>query len=241
MYPQYWKSRLRGFRKLWTSSGDYATIQRILFQQCDESITSLGCGRVTNENDDEIIVCTYTGWIFSLSQSNNASSIAVAPQASSGVNVKVQQLRYFNNLEWNIWKLVIFISEIEELEAKVSEERKRYEEMTKKDGGKLAFVPHFQVFLWISQILIYSQVHDHFEFNPEYGAYTLVIELVIPIDFILVQVLKCWSPSKLEEIKSKLPIHLMEVEKNASVVCQIPKSDTARLNTINFQKSTKSI
>ncbi|PAV59099.1 hypothetical protein WR25_10793 isoform B [Diploscapter pachys] len=139
--------------------------------QCDESITSLSCGRVTNENDDEIIVCTYTGWIFSLNQSNNASSTTAAPQASSGVNVK----------------------------AKVSEERKRYEEMTKKDGGKLAFVPHFQV-------------HDHFELNPEYGAYTLVIELVIPIDFVLVQ--------------SKLPIHLMEVEKNASVVCQIPKSDT---------------
>ncbi|CAB3402990.1 unnamed protein product [Caenorhabditis bovis] len=148
---------------------------------CDESITGLGCGNVTSWNEPEIIVCTFRGWLFSLSRSGRVASEPI-PQGAN-FSVKVQQLK----------------AEVEELETKVNEERQRYEELTKKSGGtNVAFIPNFQI-------------HDKFEFSPDLGLYNLTIELVIPIDFVLIQ--------------SHLPIRLVEVEKNASVVCQIRKNE----------------
>ncbi|KAK6733608.1 hypothetical protein RB195_017390 [Necator americanus] len=147
---------------------------------CEESITGLGCGRITSEEDDEIVVCTYTGWLFALTSAKRAAA-AITPKAAS-VNVKVQQLR----------------SEIEELESKLNEERTRYGEMTRKGGNHAAYLPSFQV-------------HDTFEFSPQYNAYSLIIELVLPIDFIIVQ--------------SRIPAKLVEVERNASVVCQQAQSE----------------
>ncbi|KAK6040850.1 hypothetical protein COOONC_21645 [Cooperia oncophora] len=32
-----------------------------IYTHCDESITGLDCGRVTSEDENEIIICTYTG------------------------------------------------------------------------------------------------------------------------------------------------------------------------------------
>ncbi|VDK55488.1 unnamed protein product [Cylicostephanus goldi] len=145
-----------------TFAGSYLRINRLqrfeeFFINCDESITSIGCGRITREDEEEIVICTYTGWLFALAQSKGAAS-AVTPKAAS-VNVKVQQLR----------------SEIEELETKLNEERTRYGELTKKGGNQAAYIPTFQI-------------HDSFEFSPQHNAYSLTIELVLPIDFIIVQV-----------------------------------------------------
>ncbi|KAE9416330.1 hypothetical protein Angca_006502, partial [Angiostrongylus cantonensis] len=101
---------------------------------------------------------------------------------AADVNVKVQQLR----------------SEIKELETKLNEERTRYGEMTKKGGNQAAYIPTFEI-------------HDSFELSPEHNAYSLIIELAIQIDFIIVQ--------------SKMPARLVEVERNASVVCQQAQSE----------------
>ncbi|XGW11638.1 hypothetical protein V3C99_012819 [Haemonchus contortus] len=147
---------------------------------CEESITGLDCGRVGSEEENEIIICTYTGWLFSLTPTKSGAVPQVTKAAN--VNVKVQQLK----------------NEIEELETKLNEERLRYGEMTKKGGSQSAYIPTFQV-------------HDSFEFSPQHDAYSLTIELVIPIDFIIVQ--------------SKMPARLVEVERNASVVCQQPQSE----------------
>ncbi|VDL77427.1 unnamed protein product [Nippostrongylus brasiliensis] len=136
--------------------------------------------REAARTDDEIVVCTYTGWLFSLATSK--SSAVVANPRAVDVNVKVQQLK----------------SEIEELETKLNDERQRYGELTKKDGKQSAYIPTFQI-------------HDSFEFSPQYDAYSLTIELAIPIDFIIVQ--------------SKMPARLVEVERNASVVCQQAQSE----------------
>ncbi|ETN84021.1 hypothetical protein NECAME_17284 [Necator americanus] len=70
--------------------------------------------------------------------------------------------------------------------------------MTRKGGNHAAYLPSFQV-------------HDTFEFSPQYNAYSLIIELVLPIDFIIVQ--------------SRIPAKLVEVERNASVVCQQAQSE----------------
>ncbi|KAH7731678.1 CBN-OSM-12 protein [Aphelenchoides avenae] len=129
-------------------------------EQCDESITGLECGKVGSEMYDEIVICTYTGWVFALT-----TEPTVMPQPAEGLTpqleLKVQQLR----------------SELEELELKVREERDRYQEMTKTQEDTLAIVPPFTV-------------NDRFALNKELACYTLFIELVIPIDYLLLQVRK---------------------------------------------------
>ncbi|CAJ0942700.1 unnamed protein product, partial [Mesorhabditis belari] len=147
--------------------------------QCEESITGIGCGRISNEEVDELIVCTYTGWLFSLSR--QAFGATPAPNEkgqlppTQPIHVKVQQLK----------------NELDELEAKVNEERNRYEELTRKGGKTSAFVPHFQV-------------HDNFTFNSTHCCYILTLELVIPIDYIVIQ--------------SEVDMKLLEAEKNTAVI-----------------------
>ncbi|CAL2037687.1 unnamed protein product [Caenorhabditis brenneri] len=145
---------------------------------CEESITGISCGNVASKTETDIIVCTFTGWLFSLSKTSRPM-IENLPVAAN-FNVKMQQLR----------------SEVEELQVKVNEERTRYEQITKTQGGG-AGSTFFHSF----------QVHESFDYSAPHGAYNLTIELVIPIDFVVVQ--------------SQLPIRLMEVEKNASVVSEV--------------------
>lgn len=61
-------------------------------------MVSVQCGRVSS-NYDEIVVCTYTGWIFALTTEQIVkprpnTKTALTPQ----IEVKVQQLRYSNHL-----------------------------------------------------------------------------------------------------------------------------------------------
>ncbi|CAI4226090.1 unnamed protein product [Auanema sp. JU1783] len=157
---------------------DSATLASVY--SSDETITGLMCGRISDEGKDEIIICTYTGWLFSLS-TTQLTQEKTPSSSTMNVKVKVDQLR----------------SEVHDLEMKVMEERAKYSEITQKDGTS-AYFPAFQV-------------HDSFEFNATFGAYSMVIELVLPIDYIIVQ--------------SSLMVKLIEVEKNASVVCMLPQSE----------------
>lgn len=67
--------------------------------------------------------------------------------------------------------------ELEDLQNRVSEERERYHEMTLRDNADgLSAVPLFAI-------------NDRFVLTKDEAAYTLSIELIVPIDYILLQVL----------------------------------------------------
>ncbi|KAI6189534.1 hypothetical protein M3Y97_00018900 [Aphelenchoides bicaudatus] len=128
---------------------------------CDESITSLECVHVAEEQYDEIVVCTYTGWVFGLStESLNAKNSATGQReiAAPQLKVKVQQMQ----------------SELEELEQKVKEERERYQEILQhaqeemNNGEKSPQLPALE----FSSITF--NVNDRFE-------------LVIPIEYVFLQ------------------------------------------------------
>lgn len=73
------------------SVDEYDEVQFRHQYQCDESITGLGCGRVNSEKNDEIVVCTYTGWVFALSTEPIPEQIEAA--SNSQIEIKVQQLK----------------------------------------------------------------------------------------------------------------------------------------------------
>ncbi|KAK0417251.1 hypothetical protein QR680_012905 [Steinernema hermaphroditum] len=149
--------------------------------ECNESITGLQCGRVGNENFDEIVVCSYTGWVFGLTTEPVVAKAppAVALEASGKpvqqpMEVKVQQLR----------------TEVEELEAKLKEEKAKYEKATQKSGGP-SRIPRFSI-------------NDQFVLDKLNACYSLSIELIVPIDIIIVQ--------------SDVLLDLMDIEKSNAVV-----------------------
>ncbi|GMT18924.1 hypothetical protein PFISCL1PPCAC_10221 [Pristionchus fissidentatus] len=106
---------------------------------------------------DEIVLCTYTGWVFSLTRIADGSVSSTGPPVHA-INAKVQQLK----------------NEVTELEQKVLEERNRYTEMISKesDGAVHSFLPTFHI-------------HESFELNKVSGYYVLSISLVLPINFIV--------------------------------------------------------
>uniref|UniRef100_A0A9J2PPS3 Ciliary BBSome complex subunit 2 middle region domain-containing protein n=1 Tax=Ascaris lumbricoides TaxID=6252 RepID=A0A9J2PPS3_ASCLU len=170
--------------------------------QCEESIVSLQCGRVSSESFDEIVACTYTGWVFALStepivKPRKDALTTLAPH----LEVKVQQVR----------------NELEELEQKVSEERQRYHQLTLQEGSAVAAVPRFAV-------------QDHFTLDKSLACYMLSIELIVPIDYILLQ--------------SDVGVELLDVEKNSAVVSMTTpdeKSGNALLATYRCQANTTRI
>lgn len=87
-------NNLMPFIKRTASIGAYLFYSFFFFQQCEESIVSLQCGRVSSESFDEIVACTYTGWVFALStepivKPRKDALTTLAPH----LEVKVQQVR----------------------------------------------------------------------------------------------------------------------------------------------------
>ncbi|VDN04159.1 unnamed protein product [Thelazia callipaeda] len=167
--------------------------------QCEECIASIQCGRVSSPDFDEIIVCSRTGWVFALTtepirRKSIDSMIALSPQ----IEVKVQELSFY---------LKICRSELEKLERKVYEERQKYHETISQDGIVPVTAPRFMI-------------HDQYKFSKKTACFLLVIDSIIPIDYVLLQ--------------SDVPVDLLDDEKNSA-------SKNALLATYRCQTSTTRI
>ncbi|KAI6186973.1 hypothetical protein M3Y98_00191200 [Aphelenchoides besseyi] len=136
---------------------------------CDESITSLECVHIEPENYDEIIVCTYTGWVFGL------STESFGDQQNSNEETG-PQLQTIDNQAKNL-----FGTELEELEVKVKEERERFQEMMQQHQ------PSENESAQQMEIGAYFQINDRFVLNKDLACYTLSIELTISIEYIFLQ------------------------------------------------------
>lgn len=170
---------------------------------CEDSITGIVCGKFTNPNYDEIIVSSYSGWIFSLTteppKNNKEGETNSVPQ----FDIKMEQLK----------------KEVTDLESQLQEYRTKFQEAATKDDEEIIIAPEFVV-------------NDNFTLNKELACYTLTIELVLPIDFV---VLQC-----------NVNVELMDVDKNLSVVSLtntsiFPEHGNALLASYRCQSNTNRI
>ncbi|VDK82988.1 unnamed protein product [Litomosoides sigmodontis] len=169
--------------------------------QCDDCVLSVQCGRVSSPDFDEIVVCTHLGLIFALTTEPVAKPNSTTAALSPRVEVKIQQLR----------------SEIENIQEKIGKERQRYDKITTATNAVPLPIPHFII-------------HDQFKLDKEAACYSLFIELIIPIDFILLQ--------------SDVTIELPDVEGNAAIISITPPDGTSKnalLATYRCQASTTRI
>uniref|UniRef100_A0A915D3S4 BBS7 beta-propeller domain-containing protein n=1 Tax=Ditylenchus dipsaci TaxID=166011 RepID=A0A915D3S4_9BILA len=102
--------------------------------QCEESITGMECGKVASDHFNEIVVCTYTGWVFALT----TEPLVLGETAVGGRNeIAQEQQKQAPQLEVKVQQLK---SELEDLENKVREERDRYQELAKSQNPNDGFV-----------------------------------------------------------------------------------------------------
>ncbi|KAK6102274.1 hypothetical protein QQG55_7810 [Brugia pahangi] len=165
--------------------------------QCEDSVLNVQCGRVSSPDFDEIVVSTHIGWVFALT-TEPIDKLNSTMALSPQVEVKVQELR----------------NEIENLQQKIDKEQQRYNEITVGKDAVSVVIPNFII-------------RDQFKLDKDTICYSLIIELTIPIDFVLLQ--------------SDITIELLDVEKNAAVVSITPPDETSKnllLATYRCQAST---
>ncbi|CAG9536210.1 unnamed protein product [Cercopithifilaria johnstoni] len=168
--------------------------------QCEDCVLSVQCGRVSSPDFDEIVVCTHLGWVFALTTEPKTKSNSTVA-LSPNVKVKVQQLR----------------NEIEKLQERIEKERQRYNKITMSKDSVPVSIPHFII-------------NDQFKLDKKAICYSLIIELIIPIDFILLQ--------------SDVAMELLDVERNAAIISITPPDGTSKnelLATYRCQASTTRI
>ncbi|XP_033106003.1 Bardet-Biedl syndrome 7 protein homolog isoform X2 [Anneissia japonica] len=129
-------------------------------QTLSESVSSIQGGIVGSGGHDEVVCCTYAGWIQGLTTEPQHKALG------SGQKVTIS--------EESQTKITILKQEMEDLQRKVLHEREAYQQaaLTKKDG--ISALPQFNI-------------NDHFTLNRDDASYNLSIEVQVAIDNVLLQ------------------------------------------------------
>ncbi|CAF1147012.1 unnamed protein product [Rotaria sp. Silwood1] len=125
-----------------------------------ESITNIEGGTVGNANYDELVCCTYQGWIFGLTSQPLQHELGgeIIVTQNDDLAHKIEELK----------------NEIEELQRKLLTTHDRYHEAIKSNTNAISTIREFRV-------------NDRFELNRDDATYNLTIESEIPIDNVLLQ------------------------------------------------------
>ncbi|XP_072170884.1 BBSome complex member BBS7-like [Diadema setosum] len=124
-----------------------------------ESVSSIQGGVVNSSGFDEVIACTYAGWIQGLTTEPSHK------EAGPGDKIQVS--------EESQSKISHLKTELESLQAKVMQEREKYHYQAMNNKA-ISAVPQFNI-------------NDRFSLNRDDASYTLSIEVQVPIDNILLQ------------------------------------------------------
>ncbi|KAG8186876.1 hypothetical protein JTE90_024118 [Oedothorax gibbosus] len=126
---------------------------------CGESVTSVNGGVVGTAGYDELLITTYTGWVFGLTSE------------PADKRLDPNYLLISEDAAQKIYKLR---EEVEELQTQVQKEREVYQMAAQSDIGGVSAVPYFSV-------------NDSFQLSHEDASYLLTLEVQTAIDNVLIQ------------------------------------------------------
>ncbi|OXB84790.1 UNVERIFIED_CONTAM: hypothetical protein H355_015912 [Colinus virginianus] len=124
-----------------------------------ESISSIQGGCVGKDGYDEVLACTYSGWLTGLT-----TELAYR-EGGSGEELKLSQDMQS--------KISTLRNEVEHLQVKVLGEREKYQQSSQSSSA-VSSVPAFSV-------------NDKFTLNDDDASYSLILEVQAAIDIVLVQ------------------------------------------------------
>ncbi|KAJ1216858.1 hypothetical protein NDU88_004457 [Pleurodeles waltl] len=169
-------------------------------QALSESVTSIQGGCVGKDGFDEILTATYSGWVMGL------TTEPIHKEAGPGDELKISP--EMQN------KISSLRSELEQLQIKVLQERDKYQQSAQSSTA-ISAVPFFSV-------------NDKFTLNHDDASYSLILEVQMAIDNVLVQ--------------SDVPVDLLDVDKNSAVVsfsrCDTEPNGNFLLATYRCQANT---
>uniref|UniRef100_A0AC35UCB7 LLGL domain-containing protein n=1 Tax=Rhabditophanes sp. KR3021 TaxID=114890 RepID=A0AC35UCB7_9BILA len=200
-YPDLILGKDDGMIEMYTLDADTINLRQLY--ATNETITGIVCGRVNNQNYDEIIVSTYTGWIFSLSTEPVAGETGGNLPHVPQMDIRIEELE----------------KEVKILEESVVEHRQKFEFANPADDE--------------SDIYAYElEVNDKLILNNELASYTFTIELIIPIEFYVIQ--------------TTLDLMLIDVDKNQSILSitepeRFPEEGNKLVAFYRCQPNTKKI
>jgi len=154
------------------------------YKHCfNESITSICGGCVGSAHARQIVVSTYSGWITAMTteqvkKSGNRQPSQRATSQNSELQTKVDVLK----------------NEVETLQVKVEEQRKKYAQLLQQRGGD-------DVSMTSANCM---EVKERFVLSPDDASYHLSIETPTPIEHIVLQ--------------SNVPIDVLDGDKTTAVV-----------------------
>ena len=149
-------------------------------ESVDSSIRCLSIGTLTTPGYEEIVLCTYSGSIISFTteslEEKDEEDERGRTKAQVTKDAQVTQMR----------------RELEDLESKVEESRKRVQEQCSPQAN--------------GQVIVSTSftVNSRFELNAQLAAYTIMCEIPLPIDVIALQ--------------SSFPVSLLDNEDSAMIV-----------------------
>ncbi|XP_042193764.1 Bardet-Biedl syndrome 7 protein isoform X1 [Callorhinchus milii] len=165
-----------------------------------ESITSIQGGCFGKEGYDEVLLGTYTGWVTGL------TTEPIQKEVGPGDEVKMNQ-----EMQNKVLNLRV---ELEQLQGKLLQEREKYQQSAQSSGA-------------VSAVPVFS-VNDKFVLNRDDASYSLILEVQMAIDNVLLQ--------------SDIPIDLLDVDKTSAVVsfsgCDIEQNGNFLLATYRCQANT---
>ncbi|EEB11524.1 conserved hypothetical protein [Pediculus humanus corporis] len=152
-----------GFVEVYKLSSDNEQPKLIFSYTCNETVTALVCGKLKNNEVPEIVVSTYSGWIFGLSTDSGSKDLTLSVDSNNlkvlpEVKLKINKLR----------------AEIDELEEKINAERDKYQLAAENNENALSTLPSVAI-------------NDKWCLRREDASYTLSIEVQTSIDNVLVQ------------------------------------------------------
>nr|DBA28922.1 TPA: hypothetical protein GDO54_009206 [Pyxicephalus adspersus] len=147
-----------------------------------ESITSIQGGCVGKEGYDEIVLSTYSGWVTGL------TTEPVHREAGPGEELKVNQ-----EMQAKVASLRL---ELEQLQFKVVQEREKYQHSSQSTTA-------------VSAVPVFS-INDKFTLNKDDASYSLILEVQMAIDNVLIQFsfaeIHSWMVFCLPEVPEKPPV-----------------------------------
>ncbi|XP_050526453.1 Bardet-Biedl syndrome 7 protein homolog isoform X5 [Daktulosphaira vitifoliae] len=152
--------RLSGSVEVYSLDSNSVPIEKYKYI-CSESITSVQGGFIRNYCIPEVIVTTFTGWLFGLTFVDQHIDKKIISESSNIITNDDKQ------------KILDFRNEISDLERLVSIERDKYLEFTQKSAR--------------TSVLPYLAIKNTINLDSESLIYHLIIELEATIDNILLQ------------------------------------------------------
>eukprot|EP01052_Picozoa_sp_SAG31_P003392 SAG31_NODE_130_length_23424_cov_45.648802_4_plen_794_part_00 len=206
-----------GTLEIW--SCDVGAEPSLVFSRCiNESISSVGCGLITNPRCEDVVLTSFSGKVIAFSSASASEPATIESKEGPEKKDKKKEKRADDEEGLGIKKVTDkdvrkLTKELEELKRKVAKEKERYQ----KSSTELIATQHT------------TRMKSSFMLDDEDACNAVIVEIETPIDCVI--------------LKSNADVSLVDVDTNVAIVSKTTSSETDQksqlLATYRCQESAR--